>query len=222
MFYSNTLESEASSDSSRSMMSESSPELFAFILANESVPDEGVTVEHVSQNYSGSDRPKKKIEAWLRSLEHIEMFEWEGKVCCKVKNCPLKETIKNRKGKDYTRPSSSRQRKSFCLFRANEADDMKRKATFLYEQTNLLVKSKDHFWNEAIRFEIMSTLEEMMRLTKESTVKSKRVPQNRQMKRYPTKETVHVFKPSVADSNDPFFGSGARYADYDDREELYK
>ena len=77
--HSNNLECDASSYSSKSIMSEPSPELFAFILENEGEPDEGVTVEHIGHNYNGSDRPKKKLETWLHSFEHIEMFVWKGK-----------------------------------------------------------------------------------------------------------------------------------------------
>ena len=150
-------------------MTESSPELFAFILENETELDEGVTVEHIAQNYNGSDRPKKKFGTWLHGFDHIEMFVWKGKECCKVKDCPLKETIKKRKENDCPRPSSSQKRMSFCSFRADDANVMYRKATFLYEQTSLLVESKDHFWNDATKIEVMSTLEEMTRLTKEAT-----------------------------------------------------
>ena len=189
-------------------MTVSSPELFAFILENETEPDEGVTVEHIGQNYNGSDRPKKKLGTWLHGLDHIEMFVWKGKDCCRIMDCPLKETLNRRKAKDCPRPSSSRQGTSFCFFRVSDANDMYRKATFLYEQTFMLLDSKDHFWNDATRIEVMNTLEEMMQMTKEAT--AYKAPSVIPTKRYPAKETVQLRKKSGADPNDPFFGPLAK------------
>ena len=65
-------------------MSVESLALKRFIRTEEYVLGEGVTCLHIAQNYKGDDRPKYNFEKWLRSVQDLEFFEWDGKACVKV------------------------------------------------------------------------------------------------------------------------------------------